>query len=296
METGTLSYWLNWRFFICATWVLASMVFGSYIIRKYEGLGHYKNDVGEEGRRGTDSSSSPCNEGAWRTCVKEIHPFWLLGFRITALCLLLAVMIIDFDVHGGIMYFYYTQWTFTMVTVYFGLGSILSIYGCFKYQGSWRGCNTHNVGIDAERGFYVPLSYGETTITISGTRKSTCSQDGNCSVENPGICGYVFQVMFQISAGAVMLTDCIYWFLIFPFLTIGHYSLNPLTILLHSLNAVLLFIETALNCLRFPWFRFAYFVLLTGIYVVFQWIIHACISIQYCFSALISSSGFKFLL
>ncbi|MBA0630318.1 hypothetical protein Godav_002432, partial [Gossypium davidsonii] len=30
----------------------------------------------------------------------------------------------------------------------------------------------------------------------------------------------LFQVIFRINAGAVMLTDLIYWCLIFPFLTI----------------------------------------------------------------------------
>lgn len=32
---------------------------------------------------------------------------------------------------------------------------------------------------------------------------------------------------------------------------------------------------------RFPFFRIAYFILLTGIFVIFQWIIHACVSMWY---------------
>ncbi|WCJ43375.1 hypothetical protein M5689_024118 [Euphorbia peplus] len=35
---------------------------------------------------------------------------------------------------------------------------------------------------------------------------------------------------------------------------------------------------TFLNCLRFLVLRIAYFILWTSVFVIFQWIIHACIS------------------
>ncbi|KAH8517166.1 hypothetical protein H0E87_005204 [Populus deltoides] len=45
---------------------------------------------------------------------------------------------------------------------------------------------------------------------------------------------------------------------------------------MHSLNAVFLLLDTALNSLPFPWFRLAYFVQWSCLYVIFQWVIHAC--------------------
>ncbi|WCJ22650.1 hypothetical protein M5689_004729 [Euphorbia peplus] len=45
---------------------------------------------------------------------------------------------------------------------------------------------------------------------------------------------------------------------------------------MHSLNIVFLMLDTTLNNLPFPWFRLAYFVLWSCIYVVFQWTVHAC--------------------
>ncbi|KAG5598727.1 hypothetical protein H5410_030097 [Solanum commersonii] len=51
------------------------------------------------------------------------------------------------------------------------------------------------------------------------------------------------------------------------------------TVVTHSLNAVLLLGDAALNSLWFPWFRMCYFVIWTGVYVIFQWIVHACESI-----------------
>lgn len=72
-----------------------------------------------------------------------------------------------------------------------------------------------------------------------------------------------------------MLTDCVFWFIIFPFLTVKDYSVNFILIGMHSVNAVFLLGEASLNSMRFPWFRIAYFFLWTALYVVFQWIVHA---------------------
>jgi hypothetical protein len=47
----------------------------------------------------------------------------------------------------------------------------------------------------------------------------------------------------------------------------------------HSINVVFMIGDTAMNSLRFPWFRIAYFLLWTGAFVNVQWLIHASISI-----------------
>ncbi|KAJ6688186.1 hypothetical protein OIU74_016821 [Salix koriyanagi] len=86
---------------------------------------------------------------------------------------------------------------------------------------------------------------------------------------------FIFQILFQMNAGAVMLTDSVFWFILVPFLAIKDYHLSSLVIGMHSLNAVFLLGDTALNCLRFPWFRMAYFFIWTIVYVLFQWIVHA---------------------
>ncbi|KAF2581370.1 hypothetical protein F2Q68_00006158 [Brassica cretica] len=46
----------------------------------------------------------------------------------------------------------------------------------------------------------------------------------------------------------------------------------------HSVNVVFLLGETFLNSLWFPLFRISYFVLWTGVFVILQWIVHACVS------------------
>ncbi|KAF2304800.1 hypothetical protein GH714_038005 [Hevea brasiliensis] len=91
-----------------------------------------------------------------------------------------------------------------------------------------------------------------------------------------GLWGYLMQTIYQTCAGAVILTDVIFWCIIVPFASNAHLGLNVLMGCMHTLNAAFLLLDTALNSLPFPWFRLAYFVQWSCLYVVFQWVIHAC--------------------
>ncbi|KAK8570306.1 hypothetical protein V6N13_002996 [Hibiscus sabdariffa] len=91
-----------------------------------------------------------------------------------------------------------------------------------------------------------------------------------------GFWGYLMQTIYQTCGGAVILTDLVFWLVIVPFLSNSHLGLNMLMGCMHTVNAVLLILDTLLNSLPFPLFRFAYFVLWSCVYVVFQWVIHAC--------------------
>uniref|UniRef100_A0A2N9HXN2 Uncharacterized protein n=1 Tax=Fagus sylvatica TaxID=28930 RepID=A0A2N9HXN2_FAGSY len=258
-DITTLSYWLNWRVLLCAVWVLMPMVIASFMIWKYESLDHLKSDRGETQQ---DKNQIPHYCKAWRPCLKEVHPIWLLAFRLFAFCLLLGTLIVKVVVNGAVIFYYYTQ-----------------------------DLNVHHVGTDEEQGSYVPLTFGETT-NISKDRRVSDPQEKNCVFQAAGILSYVFEVMFQMNAGAVMLTDSVYWCIIFPFLTIKDYDLNVMTVNMHTLNAVLLLGDAALNCLRVPFFRISFFVLWTGVYVIVQWIIHTCVSIWWPYPFLDLSSPY----
>ncbi|CAF1710676.1 unnamed protein product [Brassica oleracea var. botrytis] len=80
---------------------------------------------------------------------------------------------------------------------------------------------------------------------------------------------------------AVLLTDGVFWFIIYPFLTSKEFNLDFFIVIKHSVNAVFLLGETFLNSLWFPLFRISYFVLWTGVFVILQWIVHACVSFWY---------------
>ncbi|KAI9178567.1 hypothetical protein LWI28_027976 [Acer negundo] len=284
-DTTTINYWLNWRFLLCVIWIFSSMSIASFIIWKYERFDILKSD----GETREDAVNFLHSDDVWRPCLKEIHPIWLLAFRVIAFCLLLAMLIVKVIFSGAIILIYYTQWTFMLVTIYFAFGSLLSMYGCYQYHKINSGSlNVDHGGIDAERGNFMPLANGECKITLE-KRKALNGQD---EFQAPGIISFLFQVIFQMNAGAVMLTDCIYWCIIFPFLTAKDYGPSFLTVNMHTLNAILLLGDTALNCVQFPWFRVSYFILWTSSYVIFQWIYHGCVRIQWPYPFLDLSSPY----
>ncbi|XP_031382140.1 uncharacterized protein LOC116196523 isoform X1 [Punica granatum] len=290
ITTTDLSYWLNWRVLLCAVSVLASMFLASFIIWKYDGWKRAEHNQGGA----PDRALFLRHDEAWKTCLKQIHPGWLTAFRIISFSLLLTTLTVKLIEHGGHMFFFYTQWTLTLVTVYFGFGSLLSIYGCYQHQKCRNCVEVDNVEIDEEDGSnsYRPLP-GQRTTDKCGIKEFSDPQEQKCVLQAAGIFSHLFEVIFQMSAGAVMLTDCVYWFIIFPFLTIRDYTLSFMTVNVHTLNFALLLGDTALNCLQVPWYRISYFILWTSAFVIFQWVLHACFSVWWPYPFLDLSSPYS---
>ncbi|XP_059656157.1 uncharacterized protein LOC132303090 [Cornus florida] len=287
-DTTTLSYWLNWRFLFCAIWILADMVAASILIWKYEGFNKSRNGRRDNQR---ETAGSLYEDEAWKTCWKTIHPAWLLAYRITAFSVLLASLIANVVVDGGGIFYYYTQWTFALVTIYFGLGSSLSIYGCCQNCNEVGGDRVDQLGLDADRGTFLAPTFGENENMPIISKSLNTNEEPH--VRKPAsIWGYAFQTTFQMCAGAVTITDCVFWFVIYPFLTDTDYKLDALQVIMHSFNAIFLLGDVILNCLRFPFFRIAYFVLWTTIYVIFQWILHAFVSMWWPYPFLDLSSSY----
>ncbi|KAK4392972.1 Anthranilate phosphoribosyltransferase, chloroplastic [Sesamum angolense] len=272
-DPTTLSYWLNWRVVVCAIWVLSPMVIASFLIWKYE----HSDNLESDGERTQERSHILHHDETWRPCLKGVHPIFFMIFRMVAFCLLLIALSFDLAIHGVELFYYYTQWTFTLVTIYFGLGSLLSIHGCYHHLKINSSTKCH-LSEELEQGLYTPLAHG-----VNGDRVKLLERLDHHgkfgALLTSSFWGHVFQILFQMTAGAVTLTDFVYWSVIFPFLTLRDYEMNFLTIITHSLNAILLLGDTALNSLQFPWFRISYFVIWTGSYVIFQWIVHASVAI-----------------
>ncbi|KAL8256935.1 hypothetical protein R6Q59_028976 [Mikania micrantha] len=294
-DTTTSSYWLNWRVFLCCVWILTAMGMASYLITRYErplnrksrNRGDYDDDDDHDDDDHVDDYGGVLyDDELWKPCLKGIHPVWLMIYRIFAFIVLLILIILNAIVDGGSIFYYYTQWTFTLITIYFGIGSLLSIYGC---------CQHHNkVGGDRSEEEQDEEQAAQAEITnLPNAAKYIGPKDPIHHRQVAGFWGYVFQIMFQMQAGAVVLTDCVFWFIIVPFLAMKDYNFNFFIINMHSINAVFLLGETALNSLRFPWFRIAYFVLWTCVFVVFHWIVHACIALWWPYPFLDLASSFS---
>lgn len=221
-DATTLGYWLNWRVLISAIWVFASFTFALWMIWKYE----VKDRLGHS-RQATQQDKNKLRScEAWTPCLKQIHPIWLLAFRVCAFGLMLASLIVKALANGASMFYYYTQWTFTLLTIYFLCGSLISIYGVFlcnrkRTEGLYAHLNENGM----EEGQHVPLLSGKPS-NLTGGNIVSYSKEQSFSSMAVNIWSYIFEVLFQINAGAVVLTDCTYWFVIFPFLTIKDYNLS----------------------------------------------------------------------
>ncbi|CAI0398592.1 unnamed protein product [Linum tenue] len=263
-DTTLASYWLNWRFSLCAVLVLVSMNVALVLIWRKEQPPN-RIETEQEGGEGRSNKGEAFvyDDQAWMPSLKGVHPAWLLAFRLCAFLVLLLLLIVSVLVDGNTIFYYYTQWTFTLVTLYFAMGSLISVGGCYKYHIRASGDRVGNAELDAEH----------------GSMKGSNSSYLELHRQPAGKWVYAFQIIFQINAGAVMLTDCVFWFVIVPFLAIKDYHLNALIVSMHSMNAIFLLGDTAMNCLPFPFFRIAYFIMWTIIYVLFQWILHASVKI-----------------
>ncbi|XP_057421837.1 uncharacterized protein LOC130715736 isoform X2 [Lotus japonicus] len=218
-------------------------------------------------QRGENQAGLVYEDEAWNTCLIGIDPSWLLIYRVISFIVLLALIIANVAAEGAGIFYFYTQLTFSLLTIYFGLGSLFSLYGCLFKQNKFEDRGANSAAFDTELGTYH-------------TRKIA------------GVWGYIFQILYQTCAGAVLLTDSVFWFIIYPIRTNKDYGLDFLIFCMHTINAVFLLGDTSLNCMRFPMFRIAYFVLWTAAFVIFQWIIHACFSIGWPYPFLDLSSKY----
>ncbi|RZS14689.1 hypothetical protein BHM03_00046410 [Ensete ventricosum] len=155
------------------------------------------------------------------------------------------------------------------------IGTFISAHGWWIYAKHATENDEADTFFKRDFGEELPAtSTGSNQNRKSSKLRNVCEWVDN--EQKAGFWGYLMQIAYQTSAGAVTLTDIVFWGLLVPFLSAEHFKLDLLMGCMHTLNLVFLLLDTALNSLPFPWFRMAYFVLWSCVYVIFQWILHIC--------------------
>ncbi|KAG7570790.1 hypothetical protein ISN45_Aa04g033340 [Arabidopsis thaliana x Arabidopsis arenosa] len=238
-----------WYDFICFAIVAAAIVASLWFLLRRERGCLGIDDTAHVSLLPLYRSKSLGSAQLWTSCWIRLHPGWLLFTRSTSFLSMAALLAWDILKWDASIFVYYTEWTFMLVIIYFAMGIAASVYGCLIHSKE------------------LALETGEDVVV---------EKVGDEFRQRLEVYGCFLQIIFQTSAGAVVLTDIVFWLVIVPFLSNTRFGLNTLMICMHTANAGFLLLETVLNSLPFPWFRMGYFVLWSCLYVIFQWIIHAC--------------------
>ncbi|GLT42689.1 hypothetical protein SLA2020_166760 [Shorea laevis] len=251
---GHPRYFLRWQAALCGLIIVTPLAIAVYFIKKFKAEPLYLDDL--------------C-KSQWR----KLSPRWLLCCRALAFICMTLILSKTVASAGADSLYFYTQWTFALVTIYFALGTTVSAYGCLVCSNgppSGNGAMKRDVQEGADM-MGDSLTSGEKE--VRGKTKLQSQYAGEVIQRRAGFWGYLMQILYQICGGAVVLTDIVNWCVLVPF---SSGPVDLLDVCTHTLNAVFLLVDTALNSMPFPWFRFAYFVLWSCLYIFFQWVVHAC--------------------
>ncbi|XP_059659334.1 uncharacterized protein LOC132306110 isoform X1 [Cornus florida] len=238
-----LEYWLQWHVLVCALIFVVPAVVALILIKK---------------KREPLSSVH-----LWVPCWRNLNPLWLLFYRAFAFTSMAFLLFQTVSVYGVSVFYFYTQWSFALVMVYFAVGTAISVRGCWRNSYSKK-----TLPKNGESDEFMKKDLGDSIKLQSYYKQEDCDHKA-------GFWEYLMQAIYQTSAGAAILTDIVFWCILVPFLLGENFHLTLLIGCMHSLNAVFLLIDSAINSLPFPWYRLTYFVLWSVVYVIFHWLLHA---------------------
>lgn len=281
----------HWPFAVCVTLVSVFAIGAVVLLRRYEGV---KVSISR-----SDKVEDPYSvarvpigylrrEELWNACGGAVNPNYLLFFR--GLCLIYLLSFLGYNTfrRNLVVLFFYTEWTFTLLVVYFALAFRQSLLHYLEGRSmatvSRSTLPTTSVHPD-DSSLTEPLNGGAMDKFLIQPEQETAPEvpfaRGQETQVEASVEGYVTQCVFQAVLPAAVLTDLIYWGFLVPVFLPPNWQHSFIDINKHAINLVILIIEFSLNSLRFPWFRVSYFILWSTAYVSFQWICHSAGIVHY---------------
>jgi len=106
------AYWLKWQVFLCFLSLMTTIIMAFYVIKKYEGP-KGRRSRSEQQEDNEDDIGVLFKHELWEPCWRQIHPAWLLGYRLCGFFTLLFISIVEAIVLGGTVFYYYTEYVFS---------------------------------------------------------------------------------------------------------------------------------------------------------------------------------------
>lgn len=225
-------------------------------------------------KEGSSASSAVHTDNLWKPSCSSLHPFWLLAFRFLAFVYASTILTTDVIIAGFSIFYFYTQWSFLLLIIYFGLATVVSALAASRSRLSSSFIPNSESTVGFIKGYYNGGDDVESKNAIA-TLQMYWETVFTENEELASFPGFLMQIIFQTLAGAAMLTDAVYWMGIFPLMKELPRTYDFLEINLHGMNVVFLLVDILLSRMTFPWFRGAYFTMWTVTYVLFQWSVHA---------------------
>ncbi|RXH68363.1 hypothetical protein DVH24_030696 [Malus domestica] len=134
----------------------------------------------------------------WTSCWKGIHPGWLFASRFVSFLALAGFLAWDLVKWSPSIFTYYTEWTFTLVMIYFALGTLVSGYGCWlslNKPPTGNGTRTEALRREVEENNGTANTYRQKG--NNGTIKLQSQYALEEIQKRTGFWGYLMQIAFQ---------------------------------------------------------------------------------------------------
>lgn len=266
----------HWPFAVCILLVSSFAIAAIVLLRKFEGAKFSgKDEIEDPSVVGVLPIGYLSRVELWSACGGSLNPNYLLVFRALCVLYLLPILVYNVVLKGSVVFFFYTECTFTLLIVYFTLAFRQSLLHYLEDRSSEnRIIPRESITNHQDRLLNEDVETSSDGALLNGVDKAVDAPLREIQ-EGAGVEGYVTQCVFQTVLPAAVLTDLVYWGLLIPVFLPANFYHSFVDINMHAVNLVLLLIEFALNSLRFPWFRISYLILWSAAYCFLQWGVHS---------------------
>ncbi|KAL8150345.1 hypothetical protein V2J09_020153 [Rumex salicifolius] len=170
-----LDYWWRWQVPVCALIISLPAIICGILIKKKLKTG--------------DPLGNCC---LWIPCWKGLNPRWLLAYRALVFSTMACLLYKMIALNGLFAFYFYTQWTFALVMLYFAVGTIISAQGCWSYE--------ETDPLKGEKDEFIDSKPEETNLANTASFRPKEKALSNLQKhKQAGFLGYLMHTIYQVA-------------------------------------------------------------------------------------------------